>query len=165
MEPVTLPQGTLRPPNLCFNRVSGALAIAKKVKLKCGRLQNGWRAVGEGLKGCRMDPHKGRLRLRMTLFQSCSLPGGKGGGVVRTGPTAEQTTMTRCTLRSEGRVPVQGPRRKPMKDEMSHRGGGGVCPTALLLGPCVDPTQTQSSETGTVRGLRWHNLPRERKGG
>ena len=28
--------------------------------------------------------------------------------------------------------------------------------------PCVDPTQ--SSETGTVWGLRWHNLPRERKG-
>ena len=27
----------------------------------------------------------------------------------------------------------------------------------------VDPTQ--SSERGTVRGLRWHNLPRERKGG
>ena len=27
---------------------------------------------------------------------------------------------------------------------------------------CVDPTQ--SSETGKVQGLHWHNLPRERKG-
>ena len=38
------------------------------------------------------------------------------------------------------------------------RGGGGGA-VALLR---VDPTR--SSETGTVRGLRWHNLPRERKG-
>ena len=34
----------------------------------------------------------------------------------RMGSTAEQTTMTRRTLRREGRVTVQGPVRKPMAD-------------------------------------------------
>ena len=38
----------------------------------------------------------------------------------------------------------------------THLANGAV---ALLR---VDPTQ--SSETGTVRGLRWHNLPREGEG-
>ena len=43
----------------------------------------------------------------------------------RTGPTAEQTSMTRRTLRREDRVTVPGPVRKPAKYEMSYGGGGG----------------------------------------
>ena len=40
---------------------------------------------------------------------------------------------------------------------------GRTWPTAMVVALlCVDPPQ--SHETGTVRGLRWHNLPRERKG-
>ena len=51
----------------------------------------------------------------------------------RTGPTAKRAAATRRTLRGAGRVTVQGPVRKPTKDGMSHRrGGGGSTPNPLL---------------------------------
>ena len=52
-------------------------------------------------------------------------PRARTNEATRTGPTAEQATMTRRTLRREEWVIVQDPVRKPTKDEMSPKGGGG----------------------------------------
>ena len=45
--------------------------------------------------------------------------------------------MTRCTLPRGERVTVQGPVRKPTKDEMSHGGGGGGGQGTDAAGHCT----------------------------
>ena len=52
-------------------------------------------------------------------------PHARTNEVTRTGPTAERATTPRRTLQRDERATVQGPVRKPTKDEMSHGGGGG----------------------------------------
>ena len=103
-------------------------------RFNCTQGTNSW--------GCRSPPPppKGCGRALSVV-----LVGGVGGGGTRTtshspsrligglhshankaahaGPVAEQPVTTRSSLRRE--VTVQGPGRKPTRDEMSHRGGGG----------------------------------------
>ena len=59
---------------------------------------------------------------------------------------------------------VQGPLKKRQPDGMSHKGGVLPSPPLASAVPLLRADPTRSSETGTVRGLRWYKPPRERKG-
>ena len=67
-------------------------------------------------------------------MRSCGGQAGGGGGgghtrtneALRTGPTAEPTTMTRHILVAGRSGDCPGPVRKPMQDGMSQGGGGGA---------------------------------------